>query len=118
MQNLKIKTEDLLNIVKQNYAKHMSDYETANLRFKEDYAKELTIRIGKLKNDPDFDYPSHSELTRPREYGESYRNLITRLEHTCDNEIEMTAQEWDCYVCDKWSWKDVFTNTNKLYGLK
>jgi hypothetical protein len=51
----------------------------------------------------------------PEDHGDDYNGTIRRLELCVDNEVKLDTNEFDAYICNKWSWKESFLTRNSAY---
>lgn len=110
MQAIKMTRTELLKIVIENKAKHISEYNEAV----EDY-KKLVLQISKdnLKYAKEETLESFKKIksipTPPVSYEDSYKRAIRMLELSVDEFIEVEEEVFNQLVLDEWSWKRNFT---------
>lgn len=112
-QELKYLKKDLLAIVKENRAKHASEYETSRAAYQKKLVKYLTKELtraekGKKLQSPDF-HP-------PKRYLKDYDRSIRQLELTIATEVKLDASDFACLVMDEWSWKAAHMASNMFYA--
>lgn len=116
MYDVKVNTDNLLKIVRQNKEKHIKEYNEAVEDFKkavvkiaEDNLKLVQtgdlVEIAKVKTNP----------TKPISYESSYTRAIRMLELSVDETIELDAHTFSQFVLDEWEWKQSFTTSNSTY---
>jgi hypothetical protein len=116
MKSVKIKTDELLAIVKENKEKHIADFIEAEADFKVivlKIAKEnlKTAMIGDIKKISNMkDFP-HS----PNTYETNYNRAIRMLELCVEDVIDIDDQTFNQLVLDEWTWKTSFSMSNAHY---
>lgn len=114
MRSVKIKTKELLEVLRGNLAQHIIDFDEAYSAYAEAATKELEAAY--------IDAKDNRVITRnpikavePHSYEDSYITVIRMLEMSDDKVVELTQQEFSQYVEDRWAWKEAFTLTSSLY---
>lgn len=107
---------NLLQILKKNREQHESDYIKAKAGFKEELKAELEEKLRLLSIGEDV--PLHFENRRPENNLKDYDEIIGMLEISVDESIELTAEQYRCYVDDNWSWKEMWSLSNSAYLSK
>jgi len=116
MNSINMKREQLLQVVRENLAKHIADY----LESVEDY-KKLALQIVqanlKLAKTGDL-----SELAKvktlpapPVTYEAEYKKAVRMLELSVDDVIEVEEDVFNQLVLDEWSWKRQWSMSNAIY---
>ena len=114
MKTVKVAVSDLLVHLKANREKHISNYTELMVDYRKAVVKALS---DKLKSAKKLETVDHTiDVIRPSNFTESYDTAITQLEWTVDTEVELDQHEFSQYVEDKWSWTNVFTQTQRAYG--
>jgi hypothetical protein len=54
-------------------------------------------------------------LIEPMDQTRDYDRAITMLDMTTADDIELTPEQFQCYVMDDWSWKHQFSASNSNY---
>ena len=52
----------------------------------------------------------------PENHSDDYQTVIRKLELSVEPEIALETGEFDCFVQNKWSWRQSFLNTNSYYA--
>lgn len=141
LQKIKVSKTELLGIVKDNKKKHDEIYEAAEAGYwleAEDFLKKhQKDMLSTLKKN----YKSQVKALRkqvatelkmveekkktgylymkkpfPENHTDDYEGTIKRLELSIDDKIELENNEFDCYVRNKWEWRQSFLNTNSYYA--
>ncbi len=51
----------------------------------------------------------------PEDHGDDYTGTIRRLELSVEPELRLNTSEFDCYILNKWTWKQSFITSNSSY---
>lgn len=114
MRLVKIKTKELLEVLRGNLAQHIIDFDEAYSSYAEEATKELEAAYNRAKETGEI-VRNPIKSVEPHSYEDSYITVIRMLEMSDDKVVELTQQEFSQYVEDKWSWKEAFTLTSSLY---
>lgn len=115
MKTVKIKRVDLLEKVKANKVRHVTEFKEA----REEYVKEVIKELGRmLKKAKKGDIIRSINLVEPVSYEENYNRVISMLEWSTDVIVELDTTEFEQYVRDNWQWKQHFAATAALYNNK
>lgn len=119
MRNVKIRKDELLKKLEENRAKHVADYETALQIYRDDSIEALKKLLKKAQASQVGDTIQLSvHLITPRSYAEHYDTAISMLKFSIDDVVELTMQEFQQYVEDKWNWKNEFVASTAVYNSK
>jgi len=116
MHSVKLDRAGLLAIVRENMAKHVSEFEEAVT----DY-KVLVLKIAKdnlsLAKTSDLAKISKMQAIpqKPASYEDSYKRAIRMLELSVESVIELEEEIFNQLVLDEWTWKRSFIASNSLY---
>lgn len=101
----------LLPILKKNREEHIKYYNKAQdiyrtkaLKLLEERQKDFMVasKAGTVSPvDPDLSFL----LLKPHFYIDEYDKVISKLEWSLDRRIELTQEEFNCFVHDSWSWQ-------------
>ena len=142
LSNLKVSTETLLGIVKENKEKHDQIYEAAEKgywleaeNYLKEYQKEMlnTYKKQYLKDVKELKKQVTKELKAveekkrtgylylrkpfPENHSDDYECVIKKLEMATEPRIELYPNEFDSYVRNKWDWRKSFLATNTSYAI-
>ena len=142
LSNLKVSKTELLAIVKENKQKHDEIFEAAEkgywveaAEFLKNYQKEqlaerkknylkavrdLKKQVAKelrLVEQKKKDGYSYMRKPFPENHSDEYQGVIRRLELFVDDHLELNTTEFDCYVRNKWQWRQSFIATNSSYAM-
>lgn len=117
MQKVTVKKVDLLEKVKQNREEHLAEYKEAKEKMVEEirnYHEQqlLVINSGSIEFDTNYNF------LEPENHEKDYDQVITMLEMSTEEVIELTNHEFAQYVMDEWGWKDAFKMINSTYLSK
>ena len=54
-------------------------------------------------------------LAYPQNHADDYSKVIRMAELSVHNEFKLSSTEFDCYVLNRWAWKDMFKTTALSY---
>jgi hypothetical protein len=116
MRSVKLAKDALLQIVRENKEKHVSDFTEAVADYKRAVAS-LCQKNHELAQTGEL---SKLEQIRampmlPVSYEDNYSRAIRMLELSVDDVIELEDQIFNQLVLDEWSWKRGFTASAALY---
>jgi hypothetical protein len=116
MDTVKVKVKDLLKHVRENKKKHNSILRQAT----RGYWKECRGRISaarKAVSQKDFDWREPlMQLRVPEDHSDDYNSAIRMLEMCAEPIIEISREDFEAYVMNKWHWRSTFIATSVAYG--
>lgn len=129
MRTVKVKKGELLEKVEANLVSHVKEYEEAVEGYKEeatklvrDRKKEVNKELDKLverisAGSFDLCLPVNLAfpLKTPTSHAKDYKQVIEMLKMSVEEEINLSSDEFACYVMDDWNWKQDFVTTNMAY---
>ena len=113
MESVKVGREELLKTLKTNRDNHRKIFEEALEGYREEAIKELEGAIADAKSGKKI--RRNLTLVEPMDQTKDYDRVIRMLEMSKDAIIEISEQDFACYVLDDWRWKDQFTASNTRY---
>jgi hypothetical protein len=116
MKTVKIKRDELLAKVKENRAKHEEAYKQAQTVFREEAIAKIKSMLKAAQGTGEI--PLYVGLTEPEEHLEDYDQVITMLEMSVDEVIELENGLFAQYVMDKWAWARAFASNTVGYSAK
>ena len=113
MESVTVKKDELLAVVKKNLEAH----EDLFVRALDGYRKQVIEELDRmLKDAKDGKYICRAiSLPEPIDHTNDYERVVTMLEMSTEDEIELDEQDFDRYVMDNWSWKHMATEINTSY---
>jgi hypothetical protein len=116
MDKVKIKKNELLEIVTKNRAEHRSIFEKALEGYKAQVIAELEVMLAEAKSGKRI--RRHVQLEEPMDQTKEYDRVVRMLELSQDDIIELTQSEFSQYVMDDWRWKDQFLASASTYAVR
>jgi hypothetical protein len=115
VEKIRIRKETVLEVLKENKAKHCLEYEEAILGWISKAKTKLTDLLTELNSDKARSLKIEVYLPRPVSYEKEYEKAIKMIEFEIREEIEISTQDFDKYFLDEWSWKENFLSNSGLY---
>jgi GTP:adenosylcobinamide-phosphate guanylyltransferase len=116
-RTVKVNKQELLGVLRNNRKTHIENYVEAFNAFRESYLEKLETLINEVsegKSEPILQI----KMAIPDSYEEDYNQIIKMLEMSVDDTIEVTAEEFNAYVNDKWQWKSIMQHAYSTYTGK
>lgn len=102
-------------MVQQNLAKHNEVLKQA----KDGYIKAVKMHLEKHLADVQagkkVNLRVFADLEAPMDASAEYQTIISMLEMSTDEVIELTHQQFKQYVQNQWNWRANFVNQNRKY---
>ena len=108
------KVDVLLKVLKDNLKEHRKIVKEAKSGYKKALVAELKEKLAKAKKNEDFE--RRICATPPSDNSRDYERTIQMLEMTVDEELDLTGDQFECYVMDRWHWQDSFLTSNAIYS--
>lgn len=123
MREVKVNKADLLKVIRENRTKHIEEFKEACDGYKEmalakitDVMEELKGKIGRLKEGQAIALMAvNFGLQVPESHEAEYDTVIRMLEMSIDDTLLVRTDEFECYVMDRWDWKDRWSASNVGY---
>lgn len=116
MRSVKIKTQELLEVLRKNRETHQADFDKAIVGYREAVVKEIKTALRRAEEGKDVN--TLVSAVKPSNYVKSYDTVIRMLEMSSEDTVELTMQEFNQYVQDEWHWKQEFAATSMLYNKR
>lgn len=113
MQSVKVKRLELLEVVKKNRDNHRSEFEKAIVVYRQRAIEELDKMIAAARNGDKI--IRFVGLPEPEDHTDDYERVVRMLEMSVEENLEISARDFNCYVCDEWGWAESFTKNTKSY---
>ena len=113
MQSVTMKKSDLMNRVEKNRKEHRSLFLKAQDGYRQAVIGELNVMLAEAKERKPM--RRMINLPEPEDHTADYDRVIDMIEMSIDDEVELSAQEFDWYVRDNWAWSALATMTNSSY---
>jgi len=116
MNSVNMDREKLLEIVRENLVKHMSQYEEAVVDYKALVLKITQHNLKVAKTADMAEFKNFKSLPpAPISYKDSYNRAIRMLELSVDSVIELEEYIFNQLVLDEWDWKHQFVGATMSY---
>lgn len=122
MKTVKMKKVELKSILIQNLAKHDNVYNEAL----ENYWKEVEETFNEEVEDAKEIIKKRTisnggiglsiHIQAPVSYKESYQEALAMIEYEVDDIIQLTHDEFNSYILNKWDWTNQFMLSNSAYA--
>lgn len=127
IKTVKVNRADLLKKLQENlethkelYAEAVRGYEDAKVtRLRELQSAvnaALTSNTEPNRQRVHEAYGELSGLSRPQDHSESYLLAIDMMTWETKEQVELSINDFQCYVRDKWNWKHEFRNSVSNYA--
>jgi hypothetical protein len=114
MENIKVKTSELLEVLKTNRQKHKEEYKESIRAYRVKAAELLNRELQKAIAGKKFE--TSIPLTKPASHEKDYDLIIKMMEMTIDDTVSLTHNEFNQFANDEWSWKPNFLSTYYGHG--
>lgn len=114
MKEVKVKRDELLGVLKVNREKHQQIFGEALDGYKVKVIETLERTLNQARSGERVS--EHITIPRPINQTHEYNRAIRMMEMSVEPEVTLTTQEFDCYVMDRWHWKQQFLASNSLYS--
>lgn len=116
MDEVKVKREKLLEVVRKNRKAHRDLF----LKAQEGYRKDMIAELDQMLQDAKDGKQIRRAvmMPEPQDHTADYDRVITMLEMSVDKEIELDSEAFDNYVMDNWAWRAHAMATNTMYASK
>jgi hypothetical protein len=115
MNQVKVKKDELLEILCRNRAEHRAIFLKAQEKYREVAIKELDAQLKAARNGKPFVLARITRLVQPQDYTAQYDRAIQMLEMSVDDTIIITAAEFSNFVQDIWDWSYKWAVSNSSY---
>ena len=115
MKNVKIEKEKLLVSLRTNRETHRAIFLEAQAGYREVVIERLDALLADAREGRRI--TSSFSIEEPMDQTRDYDRAIKMLEMSFDDVIELSEQDFRCYVMDDWSWKDDFLFSNSAYSV-
>lgn len=103
MNNVKVKKEELLKVLKANKEVHDTEVAAAQLVFRKELEQELRSKLLKVEMGgklPELYIQAHP----PEEHTEDFENAIAMVEASVDDILELDFSQFKQWFQNKWGW--------------
>lgn len=113
MRQVTVNKAELLKKVHENRSTHREIFLKAQEGYRKKFIEVLEQRLYDAKNGKQFE--AVIALQEPMDMTKEYDRVISMLEMSVDDEVELDQKEYAAYVMDDWSWKRQFVTSNAAY---
>lgn len=116
MNTVKVKRLELLDKIRGNRTKHRELF----LKAQEGYRELVITELDRMLKDARDGKRIRRTISmpEPQDHTDDYDRVISMLEMSLDEIVEIHANEFDMYVRDRWGWKQIADLTNIAYAAK
>lgn len=113
---VKIKKQELLDVVKANRDEHKEIVSEALQKYRELAVAELDKMLADAKAGKRI--RRTVSLIEPMDQTPEYNKAIRQIEMSAEDVIELADHEFNCYVLNQWNWQKQFLHSNRGYSAK
>lgn len=114
LSTVRMSKEMLLERITKNRDEHRKIFEEAMEGWKRSVIEALEKAHQEALEGRAYRIQFHIE--RPVDHSDDYDSVIELLEASLDEEFELTYQEFNNFVLDKWGWQHAFLTSAASYG--
>lgn len=114
MNTIEIHRDKLLPIVKENQRKHDEIYSAAVSGYWVKAEEVLTKKLAQVQAKEKID--NYLGLAYPENHTDDYSRVISMIELSHQDVLDLSQQEFDCYVRNQWGWRNSFLTVNSFYA--
>jgi hypothetical protein len=116
MNTVKVKRSELLERIKKNRESHRDLFLKAQEGYREAMIEELDRMLKEAQAGRTI--RRSVSMVEPQDHTKDYDRVISMLEMSQDDVVEIQEHEFDQYVMDNWSWKAMADTTNAMYAAR
>jgi hypothetical protein len=105
--------ENLLAILKKNRSGHRQLYEEAFEEYRRQVVKAMEYNLDRARSGGDIRLSL--AMRTPEDHTEEYDAVIGLLEMSTDQDVELTANDYQRFVLDRWEWARSFEVNTMSY---
>lgn len=118
-QQMNFEVATLIETLKGNRDKHIYEYNSSVIGYKEKIEETLKNALKKFKTNNDiYARGLNIVLNAPVSYQKEYDTIIEMLTYCTDKTIMLDRTAFQQYVMDEWHWKQSFNLTSSIYNAK
>lgn len=115
MNEVKLNKADLLQVLKENLAKHTAEVAELRIDRTGKVLDHMETESNRALNDANYQ-PVTKDFPMIESHEGEYKKVIRMVEMSVDDEITLDSRSFDQYVMDNWAWKSALDFTKSLYG--
>lgn len=113
MKSVKVKKDELLEVVSHNREGHRETFQQALEGYKAKVRAELEDYLRKIEDG--MILAVRIALPKPEEHLDDYDRALTMIRMSVDDVIELNESDFASLVMDDWGWKGQFEATSVYY---
>lgn len=113
MKEVRVKRQQLLDVLRENRAKHRATFEKALAKYRERAIEHLEAALEDARAGRRI--RTFIELVEPMDQTREYDRVIRQVEMDVRDELELNDSEFKCYVMDDWAWRQQFETSTQMY---
>jgi hypothetical protein len=121
MKTIRVEKTKLLDAMRKNRMNHALEYAEAIVEYRKksqkafrkavrDRAREPNENLGNSVGIPSTEFPIPVNRTR------DYDTVISMLDFSVEEFVELDEKQFKCYVLDEWDWRALAAFANTAYG--
>lgn len=114
MRDVTVKRDELLTKLKANRDNHRELFLKAQEGYRKQVIEELEKQLEDARNG--LSITRGIMLPDPVDHTDDYNTIITMVEMSVDDEIDLDTHSFNCYVMDKWEWSAMASEINTTYA--
>jgi len=114
MKTVTVRKAELLEALHRNRDQHRQIFEEACAGFRREATELLCRRLEDAKQGRRINLSFG--LVQPMDQTPEYDQAIKMCEMSVDDTIELSSHEFQCFVMDRWEWRDQFLMSNARYS--
>lgn len=114
MKTIKVAPSQLKETLVKNRDIHEKEYKEALVDYRKKAEELLENVLEKIRNGEEFNFNKIIDLPKPFNALQQYDLAIEMCDWSL-TDIELTQQEFNQYVLDRWGWTDSFTQIKAAY---
>lgn len=114
MHSVRVKKDELLEKMKKNREGHRALFEKAVIGYRKALLERLEGMIADIKRGSRVEQTIR--LPEPADHTKDYDCVISMLEMSTEDEIDLDSRSFSHYVMDDWAWKDEWVASNSVYA--
>lgn len=115
LANVKVDPNKLLDTLRENRAKHQTEYDTAVAAYREKAEKALRKRALDVRDGKTLSVQI-TNLPEPKSFADDYDRAIEMILWSKDDEIVLTERDFRAFVLDEWEWNHAFLAATSIYN--
>lgn len=125
MDKIIVNKNKLIEIIQKNKKEHIDDYKKSMKGYSQEYEGYLDSLRNHIDNEikeiresnytKDVNLSFYFDEDKPISHEEDYNAILSMLELDCNDSVELSRRDHECFVMDKWNWKGDFLRVSSKY---